>query len=707
MKKTILILGADGLLGSEFESSDFELIKWNKQDLDITDKISSEKKIVELSPNTIINCTGYTNVDRAEEEKKEAFAINAEALKTLSEVSNKINALLVHYSTDYVFDGNNNEGYYESDKPAKEPLNVYGESKLKGEQYIQEIANKYYILRTSWLFGEHGRDFIDTVIRLADTKDKITIVNDEYGKPSSAHDVASATLEIIKSEGELNKIYHIVNEGKKVSWYEYAQFILENTNKDALKKLIPITSKEYGAPATRPKYSFLHNTSLSPLPSWEESVKDYLSFKEDYLPEVIIRQAIKDIRLHLKNMEKNKNLSEATKIKIVYFNLVLNELDKFCAISLFVQGLDEKSIKNIDRWPWREDPKNNEVKEDYNNTKNALLGSLVDELAVSQRKLAEIIVDLIGFQNVDNDDYYLHYFTVMGLFQLDNRIQDSEEYYQVDKNFGFHNKIRTFYNNSVPMLALDYNKIWYAKIDKNEYKTFGFSKKFREVRDLMSEDQKIFFKSPRNTMGHSNLHLHYISHIECAYLDLEKIKEELIKALYPTCFYIINIVCEILEIEDDDNDFVKLCNEFLKILISRYGQEGKKVNDFVLIEDSILENGVLAQIIEVKSISKGIRKYKVRLFGSNEEYWIAGNYTSIFWKYDDVKLNVEKILEGKSINNVSSKKLNEMIEELVVRCRELGYRGMNVTPPPDSIDYKDIRGVFRLNKKAIEDLYKE
>ncbi len=276
MKKTILILGAEGMLGSEFKTSNYNLIKWNRKDLDITDKGVVENKIIALYPDIIINCTGYTNVDKAEEEQKEAFAVNGKALKTLSNVSNQINALLVHYSTDYVFDGKKEDGYYEDDKPATRPLNVYGESKLIGEQYVQDIAKRYYILRTSWLFGENGNNFIKTVIRLANTKDKITIVNDEYGKPTSATDVAMATLDLINTNKGFNKIYHMVNEGKKVSWYEYAEFILKNTNPDLLKKLIPITSKEYGASATRPNCSFLHNTLLPSLPDWEESIKRYL-----------------------------------------------------------------------------------------------------------------------------------------------------------------------------------------------------------------------------------------------------------------------------------------------------------------------------------------------------------------------------------------------------------------------------------------------
>ena len=248
-----------------------------RDDVDITNAKQTKEKIGSLSPSAIINCTGYTKVDQAETEKEAAFKINAEAVKTIAEVSNSTNSLLIHYSTDYVFDGEKQEGYYENDKPAEKPLNVYGESKLQGEKYIQDICDKYYILRTSWLFGKHGNNFIKTVLNLAETKDKMTIVNNEYGKPTSAKDVVKTTLEMIENNIPYNKIYHTVNEGEKISWYDYAKFILKNKDPKSLKKLHPITSEEYNAPATRPHCSFLHNTLLPPLPDWKNSVKGYLN----------------------------------------------------------------------------------------------------------------------------------------------------------------------------------------------------------------------------------------------------------------------------------------------------------------------------------------------------------------------------------------------------------------------------------------------
>lgn len=282
----ILILGT-GLLGQEFSNAPLSemrsLLKtpvqrtsWGRSELDITNKTQTREKITRLNPDVIVNCAAYTKVDAIQQDKQNAYNINGVALKHLAQSANAVNAPLIHYSTDYVFDGTQNSGYREDDPPAKKPLNEYGVSKLQGEQHILAIARKFYIVRTAWLFGQYGNNFIHTVLRLASTQKPITIVNNEYGRPTYAVDLMQATLGLLAQNKEYG-IYHATNAGKKVSWYEYAQFILQNTDKDALKRLSPITSEQYNAPAPRPKNSILLNTKFSELRPWRDAVREYIS----------------------------------------------------------------------------------------------------------------------------------------------------------------------------------------------------------------------------------------------------------------------------------------------------------------------------------------------------------------------------------------------------------------------------------------------
>ena len=276
----ILILGT-GLLGSEFLhypkqrfEDAVEIVSWGIKELDITDEQQVHTKIKTLAPDVVINCTGYTAVDKAEQEQELAMRVNGQAVEHLVEACNAINATLVHYSTDYVFDGSQQSGYVEDDVPAQNPLNVYGRSKLQGEQYVIQNAHKFYLVRISWLFGKYGNNFIETVLRLAREKEKITIVDNEFGRPTSATDVVAITISLLQQNLPFG-IYHATSEGKPVSWYEYARFVLQHKNKDALQKLFPITSKQYNAPATRPQHCVLLNTKISKNREWRDAVKEY------------------------------------------------------------------------------------------------------------------------------------------------------------------------------------------------------------------------------------------------------------------------------------------------------------------------------------------------------------------------------------------------------------------------------------------------
>ena len=281
----ILILGT-GLLGQEFTNvplyemrsllnEPIQRTSWGRSELDITNKTQVHEKITRLNPDVIINCAAYTKVDAIQQDKQNAYNINGVAVKNLAQVANATNATLVHYSTDYVFDGTRDSGYREDDPPAKTPLNEYGVSKLQGEQHILNIAHRFYIIRTAWLFGQYGNNFIHTVLRLASTQKPVTIVNNEYGRPTYAVDLMHATLELL-AQNKPYGIYHATNSGKRVSWYEYAQFILQNTDKSALTRFSPITSEQYNAPAPRPKNSILVNTKFSELRPWRDAVREYL-----------------------------------------------------------------------------------------------------------------------------------------------------------------------------------------------------------------------------------------------------------------------------------------------------------------------------------------------------------------------------------------------------------------------------------------------
>lgn len=277
-----VILGK-GLLGSEFQNyfinnkEIFSSVKiLGREDFDIIDEKTVIEKVTKLNPDIIINCVAYTDVDGAQDNKDIAKKVNGNSLKTLSKISNKINATLIHYSTDYIFNGKKKQGYSERSRTF-DPLNEYGKSKLQGEKYVR-TTKKFYLIRTSWLFGHHGHNFIETVLKLTRTSPQFSIVNDEYGLPTFAKDLVNSTISLIEQKKPYG-IYHITNSGTPTSWHDYAKFIIQNTDPKNLKKMSPITNKEYGAKATRPNYSILLNTKLKPLPSWKKRVKEYLAAK--------------------------------------------------------------------------------------------------------------------------------------------------------------------------------------------------------------------------------------------------------------------------------------------------------------------------------------------------------------------------------------------------------------------------------------------
>lgn len=256
-----MILGAYGMLGFELQYV-FPSATFFGNELDITNKKKIIQTIKALNPDIVINAAGYTNVDGCENDIKNAFQANGEALAYISEACHATGSKLIHYSTDYIFEGSKKE-YKESDDP--KPINIYGESKLLGEKNIMEYLKDFLIIRTSWLYGQHGKNFVDTLLELSSQMDTVPVVDDQFGKPTYAADLAKKTKEII----DINSgIYHITNEGS-CSWYEFASGIIPNA--------IPIRSKEFFREAKRPKYSILINTKTDPMRHWKEALREYLN----------------------------------------------------------------------------------------------------------------------------------------------------------------------------------------------------------------------------------------------------------------------------------------------------------------------------------------------------------------------------------------------------------------------------------------------
>ena len=281
--KTIII-GARGMLGQELKKTfqDWNPICWDQAEIDIADKEDVENKISETKPELVINAAAYTNVDGAETNRDLAMKINGYGVGNLAKACKKIGAILIHYSTDYVFDGKKQEGYKEDDQP-KNPINVYGESKLLGEKLLRENTGRFYLIRLSWLFGEFGGNFVETMLTLGKKNETIKVVNDQRGKPTFAFDLAKKTRDLVEKKFPFG-IYHITNESA-CSWYEFACeiFKIVQTQKARSRdlaceniKIIPVKSKEFPTAAKRPAWSILINTKLPLNRSWQEALKEYL-----------------------------------------------------------------------------------------------------------------------------------------------------------------------------------------------------------------------------------------------------------------------------------------------------------------------------------------------------------------------------------------------------------------------------------------------
>ena len=277
--KKVLVTGASGQLGNSIKRTwpNFKGLKFvftDVADLDIT---SSEEVNTFFESNALdycINCAAYTLVDKAEEEVDKAYLINATAVKNLAEACQTTGAVLIHISTDFVFDGTKRSPYTEEDTP--NPLSVYGKSKLKGEEYIKGICERYFILRTSWLYSEYGNNFVKTMLRLAETRKQISVVNDQIGSPTYAGDLAEFILKVISSESTAYGLYHYSNSGA-ISWYDFAVEIFNYFGKDL--HVTPVPTGGFPTTAIRPAYSVMNHSKINKhlsivAPIWSESLKN-------------------------------------------------------------------------------------------------------------------------------------------------------------------------------------------------------------------------------------------------------------------------------------------------------------------------------------------------------------------------------------------------------------------------------------------------
>jgi len=291
----ILLLGHKGILGSDLLSrlsTEHEVIGMDKEEIDIVSAIECKKAIKETKPDIVINAAAYTNVDGCETAREECFAVNAEAVKNIAESCRDKDVRIIHFSTDYVFNGKAKQPYKEDDKC--NPINIYGQSKLAGEKYLQSLSRNYLLIRTSWLYGAKGKNFVQSILEKAKAKSFIddtmaktntkadqpstlSVVDDQVGSPTYTKDLAAAVDLLIEKDAQ--GIFNVTNRGT-CSWYQFAVRILKESGFDKIE-VIPIKSGQLKRPAKRPAYSvldmhkFLETTGKAMQP-WQLALQDYL-----------------------------------------------------------------------------------------------------------------------------------------------------------------------------------------------------------------------------------------------------------------------------------------------------------------------------------------------------------------------------------------------------------------------------------------------
>ena len=275
----VLVTGVKGQLGydvmAELAKRNIEAIGVDIDEMDITDKISVEKVIGEAAPDVVVHCAAYTAVDAAEDNEALCRRVNADGTRNIAEVCKKLDCKMVYISTDYVFDGQGTRPWEPDDE--RHPLNVYGQTKYEGELAVQENLSKYFIVRIAWVFGKNGKNFVKTMLKLAETHDKLTVVNDQFGSPTYTYDLARLLVDMIQTDKY--GIYHATNEGI-CTWYEFACEIFRQAGVKI--EVTPVPASEYPTKAKRPENSRLDKSKLTEngferLPSWQDALGRYLN----------------------------------------------------------------------------------------------------------------------------------------------------------------------------------------------------------------------------------------------------------------------------------------------------------------------------------------------------------------------------------------------------------------------------------------------
>ncbi|KLV32782.1 dTDP-4-dehydrorhamnose reductase [Priestia megaterium] len=278
MSQKVLITGANGQLGKElvelFTEKGFEVYGFGRDKMDITNQAQVQEVISTLKPNIVIHSAAHTQVDLAESEPEQAFSINAYGTRNVAVAAEAVGAKLVYVSTDYVFDGTNDEPYNEFSPTS--PLGVYGRSKLAGEQFVRDLHSKFFIVRTSWVYGKHGANFVKTMLKLGKERKELSVVADQRGCPTYTLDLANAILELVDTQKY--GVYHVSNSGS-CSWYEFAKEIFEISEMKV--QVNPCTTADFPRPAARPANSVFEHMSIklnsfSPIRPWKEALSSFL-----------------------------------------------------------------------------------------------------------------------------------------------------------------------------------------------------------------------------------------------------------------------------------------------------------------------------------------------------------------------------------------------------------------------------------------------
>ncbi|TVX89399.1 dTDP-4-dehydrorhamnose reductase [Paenibacillus agilis] len=274
----VLVTGADGQLGQDvvelFLGHGHDVVACNRTKLDITKQEQCQQVLIEKRPDVVIHCAAYTAVDQAETDIDQAYLVNAVGTRNVAVAAELIGAKIVYISTDYVFDGCGNKPYHEYDNT--NPQGIYGKSKRAGEVLVQTLSSRYFIVRTSWVFGQYGTNFVKTMMKLGLEREQLSIVHDQIGSPTYTVDLAEFLLNLVVTERY--GIYHASNSGV-CSWYEFAEEIMRRSNIDI--ELIPCTTEQFPRPAPRPQYSVMEPLSIrtngfETLPHWKDALKRFI-----------------------------------------------------------------------------------------------------------------------------------------------------------------------------------------------------------------------------------------------------------------------------------------------------------------------------------------------------------------------------------------------------------------------------------------------